>query len=68
VDLEGKLAGGCENEGLGPFDFGIQPLQDRNGKGSGLASSGLGLRNDIVTLYDGDDGALLNSRRTLETG
>jgi hypothetical protein len=26
VDLESKLAGGGEDEGLGPLHFGIQPL------------------------------------------
>lgn len=43
-------------------------LENRNGECGGLASTRLGLRNDVVPLYDGDNGSLLNGRRALETG
>lgn len=42
-------------------------LENGDGEGSGLASTRLGLRNDVVPLYDWDNGSLLDSRRTLET-
>lgn len=42
-------------------------LQDGDGEGGGLSSSGLGLGDDIVSLNDGDDGSLLDSGRSLET-
>jgi hypothetical protein len=43
-------------------------LENGNGERGGLASTRLGLRNDVVPLYDGDNGSLLDGRRALETG
>lgn len=68
MDLQREFTGGSKDEGLGAFDFGVQPLEDGDGKGGGLACARLGLRDDIMTLDNGDNGALLNSGRTLETG
>jgi hypothetical protein len=48
LDLLGKLAGGGEDEGLAGLDVGVKLLEDRDGESSGLASTGLGLGNDIV--------------------
>jgi hypothetical protein len=42
-------------------------LQDGNGEGGGLASSRLGLRNDVVSFDNRDDGSLLDGRGSLET-
>ena len=42
-------------------------LQDGDRERSGLAGTRLRLRNNVVTLHDGDDSALLNRRRTLKT-
>lgn len=42
-------------------------MKDRNGEGRGLASTGLGLSDDIVTLDDRDDRALLDGGGALET-
>ena len=42
-------------------------LEDRDGEGGGLSSSGLGLSNDVVALDAGHDGALLDSRGLLKT-
>jgi hypothetical protein len=43
-------------------------LEDGNGKGGGLASTRLGLRNDVVSFHDGDNGTLLDGRGAFETG
>ena len=42
-------------------------LEDRDGEGGGLASAGLGLRNNVVTFDDGNDSPLLNGGRPFET-
>ena len=42
-------------------------MKDRDGEGRGLASTRLGLSDDIVTLDDRDDRTLLNGGGTLET-
>lgn len=68
LDLLSQLASGCEDECLGAFDARIELLEDRNGESGSLAGSGLGLGNNIVALDDRDDGALLDSRGTLEAG
>ena len=67
LDLLSKLACRCEDEGLGPFDRAVELLEDRDREGCGLASTGLGLSDDIVTPDDGDNRTLLNGGRTLET-
>lgn len=48
LDLLGQLAGGGEDESLALLQVGIDLLKDRNGEGSGLSGTGLGLSNDIV--------------------
>jgi len=48
LDLLGKLAGRGEDKGLAGLDVGVKLLEDGDGESSGLASTGLGLGNDIV--------------------
>lgn len=67
LDLLGQLAGRCENESLGALDGHVQLLKNRDREGGGLASSRLGLRNNVVALHNRDDCTLLDSRRTFET-
>ncbi|RUP43116.1 hypothetical protein BC936DRAFT_137585 [Jimgerdemannia flammicorona] len=67
LDLLRQFAGGSEDEGLALVDVHIELLEDGNGEGGGLAGTGLGLGNDIMTLHDRENGALLNSRRPLKT-
>ena len=66
LDLLSELAGGCEDESLSALDREVEFLEDGDGEGCGLASTGLGLGDDIVALDDGDDRALLDGGRTLE--
>jgi hypothetical protein len=42
-------------------------LKDRDGKGSSLTSTRLGLSDTVSTGDDGHDSSLLDSRRSLET-
>ena len=67
LDLLSKLAGRREDESLGAFDREVELLEDGDGEGRSLASTGLGLSDDIVTLDDGDDRTLLDGGRALET-
>ena len=67
LNLLSELTGRCEDECLGSFDRHVELLEDGDGEGRGLASTGLGLSDDIVTLDDGNNRALLDGRRTLET-
>jgi hypothetical protein len=48
LDLLGQLAGGGEDERLAGLDVGVDLLEGGDGEGSGLAGTGLRLRNDIV--------------------
>jgi murein endopeptidase len=48
LDLLGKLASGGEDKGLAGLDVGVKLLKDGDGESGGLASTGLGLSNDIV--------------------
>ena len=66
LDLLSKLPGRSEDESLSPFDGQVELLEDGDGESRGLASTGLGLRNDIVALDDGDDRTLLDGGRTFE--
>lgn len=43
------------------------PLENGDREGGSLTGSGLGLGDNVVSLDDGDDGSLLNGRRSLET-
>ena len=67
LDLLRQLTGGRKDEGLGTLDGLVDFLEDGDGESSGLPGTGLGLGDDIVPFDDGDDGALLDSGRTLET-
>lgn len=67
LNLLSKLAGWCEDESLSALDRQVKLLEDGDGKGRSLASTGLGLGDDIVTLDDRDDCTLLDSGRTLKT-
>ena len=92
LDLLSELTGGGEDKRLAGLDVGVDLLEGRDGEGSRLTGTGLGLRNDIVacglsvlflplcwwcsggcvcvgklTLDDGHDGTLLNSRGALKT-
>lgn len=49
LNLLGKLTSGGKNERLALLDVGVDLLEDRDGEGGGLASTRLGLSNDIVT-------------------
>lgn len=85
LDLLGQLAGGGEDKSLAGLEGGVDLLENGDRESGSLASTGLGLSNDIVafgesagvghfvekwcflTLDDGHDSALLDSRGTLET-
>jgi hypothetical protein len=67
LDLLSKLTGGSKDQGLAGLDRRVDLLEDGDGERSRLASTRLGLGNDIVTLDDGHDSALLNGRGALET-
>lgn len=48
LDLLGQLASRGEDERLALLDAGVDLLESRDGESSSLASTGLGLRNNIV--------------------
>ena len=66
LDLLSQLASGSQDQGLACLDGDIEFLENGDAESSSLASSGLGLGNNVVTLYNGNDGTLLNGRRSLE--
>lgn len=47
LDLLSQLTGGSDDQGLSGVQAGVQLLQSGNGEGGGLASTGLGLSDDI---------------------
>jgi hypothetical protein len=49
LDLLSKLTSRGQDEGLALLDRGVNLLKDGNGESSRLASTRLGLGNDIVT-------------------
>jgi len=67
LDLLSQLTSRGQDESLALLQVGVDLLKNGDGESSGLASTRLGLRNNIVALDDGHDGALLDSRRALET-
>lgn len=67
LDLLSKLTGRGKDQSLALLDVGVDLLENRDREGGGLSSTGLGLSNDIVTLDNGHDSTLLDSRGTLET-
>jgi len=48
LNLLSKLTGGGEDQSLASLDVGIDLLEDRDGEGSGLAGTGLGLSDNIM--------------------
>jgi hypothetical protein len=48
LDLLGQLAGGGEDKSLAGLDRRVDLLEGRDGEGSRLTGTGLGLGNDIV--------------------
>ncbi len=48
LDLLSELTGGGEDKRLAGLDVGVDLLEGRDGEGSRLTSTGLGLRNNIV--------------------
>ena len=67
LNLLSKLTGRGKDESLGAPNAEVELLEDGDGEGCGLASTGLGLSDDIVTLDDRDNRTLLDGGRTLET-
>jgi len=67
LDLLNKLTAQCEDESLGVSGGQVELLEDGYGEGCNLASTGIGLSNDIVTLDDGNNRTLLDSGRVGET-
>lgn len=67
LDLLGKLAGWGQDEGLGLVDGEIDLLQHSDGEGGGLSGSRLGLGDNVSSLAQWQDGALLDSGRLLKT-
>lgn len=67
LDLLRQLTGGSEDESLALLHGGVDLLENGDGEGSRLASTGLGLSNDIVALDNGHDGTLLDGRGSLKT-
>ena len=67
LDLLRELAGRGKDQRLSALDIRVDALEDGDGKGRGLASTGLGLRDDVVSLDNRDDSTLLDSRGALET-
>ena len=63
ADLDGQLPGGGEDQGAdhpGLGGGGAQPLEDRGGEGTGLASAGLGAAQHIPPGQGRGDGLFLN--------
>ena len=48
LNLLSQLAGGCEDQSLALLNGGVDLLESRDGERSSLASTRLGLGNDIV--------------------
>jgi hypothetical protein len=51
LDLLGELTGGGEDKRLAGLDVGVDLLEGRDGEGSRLTGTGLGLRDDIVAWW-----------------
>ena len=67
VRLDRKLAGGREHEALHAAVAEVQALQQANREGTGLAGTGLRLRNDVTAADERGDGTLLDGGRLLKT-
>jgi hypothetical protein len=64
--LDGQLAGGGQDDGLGAA-VGVGLLKDRQGEGGGLAGAGAGLAQDVLAGQGSRDQLLLDRRGLLET-
>ena len=67
LDLLGELPSRSEDERLCALDGQIELLENGDGERRGLASTRLGLRNDIVPLDDRDNRTLLDRRGAFKT-
>jgi len=67
LDLLSQLTGWGKDESLGLQKSKVELLEDTNGEGGGLSSSGLGLSDDIASLGEWKDSTLLNSGGLFET-
>lgn len=67
LNLLSKLTSGSQDQCLALLDRRVNFLENGNGESSRLASTRLGLGNDIVSFDDGHNRTLLDSRRSLET-
>ena len=67
LDLLSQFTGGGEDQSLALVDGGVDLLENGDGESGRLASSGLSLSDDIVTLDNGHDSTLLNGRGSLKT-
>ena len=67
LGLGGQLAGGREDKSLAGTVGPVHALEETNREGSGLAGSGLGLGDQVTSLDERDDRALLDGRRLLES-
>lgn len=67
VDLLSELASGRQDDGLAFGGFGVDELEDSDGKGSGFASSGLCLSDGVPLVDYGENTLLLNDGGLLKT-
>lgn len=67
VGLDGKFAGGGEDESLEGLLAEVETSKGTDGESTSLTSSGLSLSDDITLVDEGDDGTLLNSGGLFET-
>lgn len=67
LDLEGQLSGWGENQSLGSLEGLVNSLEGRDGEGSSLTGTGLGLGKNITLLNNWQDSTLLNGGWSLVT-
>lgn len=67
LNLLCQLTGWSEDKSLALVHGRVDLLEHGDGEGSGLASTGLGLSNDIMSLDNGHDSTLLDGRGSLKT-
>ena len=67
VDLLSEFTGGGEDDGLAFGGFGVDELEDSDGKGGGFACSGLCLSYGVPLVDDGKNTLLLNDGWLLKT-
>ena len=62
--LDGQLSCRSQYQDLGFSNVGVDAAQQRQGKGCGLAGTGLGNAQQVVTGQEGRDGLRLDGRRS----